>query len=367
MEREKIFCPNYECEATGQQNQGNIGVHHEKSKRFICHKCGKTFSTTKGTIFYRLRTDAVTVMLVITLIAYGCPIPAIVKAFGFDERTVKRWWEKAGKHCEAVHEHVVQEAELDVGHAQADEIKVKMQGKSVWMAMGMTVKSRLWLGGVISERRDKNLITQIAEKIRNVCLCRPLLLEVDGLASYVTAFRKVFRSPVPRHGEPGRRKLRPWDNINITQVVKQSKSSREDDSSYVEQRIVQGSPEQIDKLRQKSGGGKTINTAYIERLNATFRQRLANLGRRTRYPARQVQTLISGMFIVGCLYNFCDSHKSLRQKLWLTENSYRWVPRTPALAAGLTDHIWTPHELFHFKVPPPPWIPPDQTETKNQT
>ena len=124
MNPQEVFCLNIDCPARGQTGKGNIGVHHESEQRYICHTCGQTFTASKGTIFYRLRTDATTVMLVITLLAYGCPLPAIVKAFGFDERTVKNWWQRAGLHCQAVHEHVIGGSQLDLQQVQADEIKV---------------------------------------------------------------------------------------------------------------------------------------------------------------------------------------------------------------------------------------------------
>jgi len=89
MNPQDIFCPNIDCWARGQIGKGNIGVHSQAEKRYICHECQKTFTNTKGTIFYRLRTDAQTVLLVITLLAYGAPLKAIVKAFGFHEKTVK--------------------------------------------------------------------------------------------------------------------------------------------------------------------------------------------------------------------------------------------------------------------------------------
>jgi hypothetical protein len=107
-----------------------------------------------------------------------------------------------------------------------------------------------------------------------------------------------------------------------------------------------------------SQGGGLINTAYIERLKATFRQRLAYLVRRGRALARQVETLEAGMYLVGCVYNFCTHHKSLRLLLWITERRVHWVRRTPAIAAGLTDHRWSIHELLSFKVPLPPYVPP---------
>jgi transposase-like protein len=73
MDPTTVFCPNTHCHARGQTGQGNIGIHSQKEQRFICHACHKTFSARKGTVFYRLRTSAETVVLVVTLLAHGCP------------------------------------------------------------------------------------------------------------------------------------------------------------------------------------------------------------------------------------------------------------------------------------------------------
>jgi transposase-like protein len=97
MDPATTFCPNLACAARGQTGQGNIGIHSCKDKRFLCTACHKTFSATKGTAFYRLRTPAETVALVLTLLAHGCPLQAIVVAFGFDERTVAAWGTRAGR------------------------------------------------------------------------------------------------------------------------------------------------------------------------------------------------------------------------------------------------------------------------------
>ena len=138
-------------------------------------------------------------------------------------------------------------------------------------------------------------------------------------------------------------------DIAIVQVVKQRKA----DGLAITRRIFQGGQEMVARLLLQTQQGGVINTAYIERLNATFRQRLAHLARRTRCPARESATLSAGMYIVGCFYNFCSPHKSLRVKIWISE-------RTPAIAAGITDHIWTPTELLWFRLPPEPWSPPKQ-------
>ena len=103
-----IFCPNLACPARGQVGQGHIGIHSRQDQRFSCTQCRKTFAATKGTAFYRLRTPAETVVLVLTLLAHGCPLQAIVVAFGFDERTVAAWWARAGYQGQAVQEHLVE-------------------------------------------------------------------------------------------------------------------------------------------------------------------------------------------------------------------------------------------------------------------
>ena len=353
MNPQEIFCPNIDCHARGQIGKGNIGVHSRVEKRYICHECQKTFTDRKGTIFYRLRTDAETVMLVITLLAYGCPLKAIVTAFRFHEKTVKNWWRRSGEHCRVVHAHVIGKSQLDLQQVQADEIKGKAFGQHLWIAMAMMVSTRLWLGGAISPKRDLTLIQTLADQIRQIALCRELLLAVDGLASYVKAFRRAFRTSFQEKGAQGRPQLIAWSQIAIVQVVKQ----RKEKVLTVERRIVQGCQKRIARLLLLSQHGGMINTAYIERLNATFRQRLAWLTRRTRHLAQQSETLMAGMFIVGCFYNFCDNHHSLRLKLAVGRYGYRWVQRTPAMAAGLTDHSWSVYELFFFKVPPPRWKP----------
>jgi transposase-like protein len=362
MNLETIFCPNLECPARGQCGRDNIKVHSLKDKRCYCKVCEQTFSVTKGSIFYRLKTEPQTVLLVVTLLAYGCPVQAIVAAFGFDERTVKDWWQRAGRHCQAVHEHLVGGSQLDLQQVQADEIKVKIQGGVIWMAMAIMVPTRLWLGGVISRQRNQGLIQSLVDQIRTIALCRPLLLAVDGLVSYVSAFERAFRSPMPRFGQPGRCQLRPWSEVAIVQVVKQRLKGQ----LTIVRRVVQGSAEQVSQLLQISQGGGKINTAFIERLNATFRQRLACLARRSRNLAAQPQTLQAGMFMVGCIYNFCTCHDSLPVAFYLAKGGRRWLQRTPAIAAGLTDHLWTVEELFRFRVPPPRWTPPKRRGPKSK-
>ena len=190
-----------------------------------------------------------------------------------------------------------------------------------------------------------------------MALCRPLLLAVDGLPGYPKAFQRAFRSKVPRSGKKGRPQLYAWPDIAIVQVIKRRLPA----GLEIERRVVQGCPLLVKRLRQATQNEPgVINTAYIERLNATFRLRLSWLTRRTRTLAKQPETLTAGLFIVGCFYNLCDPHHSLRLRLSVGRFGHRWVNRTPAMAAALTDHIWTVDELLKYRVPTPRWKPPKQ-------
>jgi transposase-like protein/IS1 family transposase len=348
MDPTQVFCPNMDCPARGQSGKGHIGVHSHKERRFICRQCGKTFAERTGTPFYRLRTPMETVTLVVTLLAHGCPLQAIVAAFGFDERTVATWLNRAGLHCHAVHAHLV-ETPRRLGQVQADELRVKIQGAIVWMALAVMVNTRLWLGGEVRHQRDLPLIRRLMRRVRRCALAGRLLLCTDGLCSYVRAAREAFRDKVST-GRRGRQPLHVWGRLLIAQVVKRYENRH---IVEVERRVVHGRAAQVEKARAASAGAGVINTAYIERLNGTFRERLASLARRTRGLARRVTRLEAGMWLVGAVYNFCTPHESLRE---IAGKAVRG--RTPAMAAGITRHCWSVSALLSYHVPPPRWTPP---------
>ncbi len=187
--------------------------------------------------------------------------------------------------------------------------------------------------------------------VRPCALARPLLFCVDGLLTYVRVIRRAFRRPLPaRTGLP---RLIPWPDILIGQVLKEYQGKR---VVGVLRRMAQGSWQAAQGLIAKSQGGTQLNTAFIERLNATFRSRLTVLARRTRALLRRPHTLAPLIYLMGCVYNFCTYQRSLRVPGLI--GGHKWIPRTPAIAAGITDHCWTVQELLSSRVPPPAWSPP---------
>ena len=344
MRSREIFCPNLDCPARGQTGQGNIGSHGKTRPRLICHVCGKTFSARAGTPFFRRRTDETTITCVVTLVGNGCPVPAIQAAFGFQAQTIREWVEASGQHCEKLH-HAEVVQPRDLVQVQADEIRLKTQAGVLWMAMAMMVTTRLWLGGAISPSRDRTLIQRLVAIVAACASFGPLLFVTDGLKTYIDVVRKAFRRR--QTGTGGRPRLIGWPNLVIAQVVKQYAGRAVTGTLH---RLIHGSVRMFLTLLWSTPGCQVLNTAFIERLNGTFRSRLAVFGRKTRVLARRVATVESGMYLVGTLYNFCCMHRSLG----LADGRQQ----TPAMASGITDHIWSVSELLHERVPPASWEPP---------
>ena len=146
-----------------------------------------------------LRTPMELVATVVILLSYGCPLQAIVHAYGLDERTVAAWQKRAGKHCQQVHQAIVEQGKVEAHHVQADEIRAKGRKMVAWMGLAIDATSLLWLAGVVSMRRDRALADHLLHQVRACCQgVRALLVCTDGWGAYV---RRVGVSEIPvKHG-----------------------------------------------------------------------------------------------------------------------------------------------------------------------
>lgn len=354
MDPHNKFCHNELCWAYGRASEGHIVIHSRVECRYRCKRCKKTFSETKGTALYRVHKPHELVVIVVTLLAYGCPVQAIVASFGLDERTIARWQRESGHQCRRVHERIVQAGGVLLDHVQADELRIRIMGGVLWLASAISVSSRLWLGGVVRIRRDRRLIRLLLQRVRACGAFGSLLLCTDGLSSYPKQALSVLRYP-ERTGRRGRPRLLLPEGLMVAQVLKQYARRR---VIGVVHRVLRGTHERVQARLSATQGGEAesaqINTSYIERLQATFRSRLAPLARKTRSSVRRKATLEAGMWLIGTAYNFCRAHRSLRLPSSDPTAQRRWVERTPAQAAGLTDHRWSLYELLSFPVPPAP-------------
>ena len=300
-----------------------------------------------------LRRPTELIVIVVTLLAYGCPIQAIVHAFGLDERTVASWRDRAGKQCQRVHEAIVQQEQLDLIHVQADEIRVKGRQMIAWMGLAMMVSTRLWIAGVVSRTRDTALADRLLHQVRACSQpLRALLICTDGWAAYPNSIRRAFREKVKKTIGRGRACLVTWPDIMIATVIKRTENKR---VVEITRRMTHGLWSAAEKLLQRSRGGTGLNTAFIERLNGTMRERLASLTRKCRHAAHRLQALETGMYLIGCTYNLCFPHHEL------SSIRHFGSPCTPAMAAGLTDHLWSIGEVLTYKVAPALWVAPKRS------
>jgi hypothetical protein len=126
----------------------------------------------------------------------------------------------------------------------------------------------------------------------------------------------------------------------------------------VKHRVVFGAAETIESILAKRGW--KINTSFIERLNLDFRQHVAAIGRRVNTLCKHEAGLRQQLALFQVYHNFVLPHASLRLPLpelaAIAETGAikRWQPRTPAMAAGLSDHVWSLREVLMFRVPPWP-------------
>src|SRR6266487_267039 len=310
MEPSEQFCPNLTCCARGQTGQGNITIHDRKRQRYRCKRCKQTFSARRGTMFEGLRTSPEVIVIVVTLLAFGCPVQAIVQAYGLDERTVASWRDRAGKQCQRVHQAMVEQGQVDLVHVQADEIRVKARGMVAWMGLAIMVSTRLWLGGIVSRTRDSSLADRLLLQVRACAQAAcEVLICTDGWVAYPASIKRAFRDKVKQTAGRGRARLQIWSSLHIGTVIKH-----------------------------------------------TVKKRLATLTRKCRHAAHRLQALETGMYLIGSTYNFCCFHQALSKRA--VGEAQRPLRQTPAMASGLTDHLWSFSELFRYKVTPAPWVEP---------
>lgn len=153
-----MVCPH--CDA-----EDHIWIHSQKERRFKCNGCKRTFAESRGTLLFNKRYPNWVILLVLALLAGGCPVQAIVFAFGINEQTVATWQLAAGQHAQQVQAQKVCCGQLQGEQIQSDEMWVKTQFGAMWLATGMAVFSRLFIWGAVGIERKTNLMEQVVKKI----------------------------------------------------------------------------------------------------------------------------------------------------------------------------------------------------------
>jgi len=186
---------------------------------------------------------------------------------------------------------------------------------------------------------------------------RAPLLFSDELCSYAEAVLANYSTqekpdPNKKRG-PGRPRKYPKRLVDpellYAQVHKQRQKNR---VVKVTRQIIFGTAQRIQQSLQASGCGNQINTSYVERDNLNVRHSNGRTSRKVLTFSKDWQMLQGHTQLDDAYYNFVRPHHGLRQRVRL--NNRKWQPRTPAMAEGITDHVWTLEELFTCIAPPKP-------------
>jgi len=328
---------------------------------------------TTNTIFYGKKAAAETIWQALKTLAEGLDIRATARVFDLDPNTVERWLGQAAEHMEAVSAYLIHDLELT--QVQVDELwallgrrdnneagEGKQRGKR-WVWAGMDPVSKLMLGYVVGDRSQacaQRLIHMIVALLALGCV--PLFIS-DGWSAYSTALLTHFGHWVqmPRRHKRGaspKPRWQPLPQLQYAQVVKKRVKGRVVSVSH---RVIYGSLETITTALTNSVG-QVINTAFIERFNLSLRQHVPALGRKVISLAKGEPGLARQLALAQAYYNFCLPHFALRLPLpqpmpTKGNGSLKvWQPRTPAMAAGITNHVCRLEELLLFR--PPPWQQP---------
>ncbi|XCN74336.1 MAG: hypothetical protein Q3M24_06210 [Candidatus Electrothrix aestuarii] len=315
-------------------------------------------------VLYDLRTPEETVIMVLKMFLIRVDLSGICFVFGITEETALMWLKRAARQADTINAQLMRN--LPVTEIQLDEmwnfIKRKCAedcmagGESPessedgrqWIWISFAAEFRLILTTFVGPRTSESalrLIEKTAEMVKGV----PCFFS-DGFSSYLSALIAVYHQIVtfPHTGKKGRPKEpveEPHSDLVYGQIIKEKKSGR---LKALKTRVLCGA-ERLEKL------GLKISTSLIERLNLTLRQSLAPLVRKGLGFCKNRELMRRRVTFFQVFYNFSRPHQNLRVPL--PENQRysqgaihtKWLRRTPGMAAGITDHIWSFRELLTVK------------------
>jgi IS1 family transposase len=315
------------------------------------------------------------IVRVLACLAEGLGIRGTARVFEIDPSTVLQWLVDAAEQLRAFSQHFlhdvrVQQVQLDELFALLSAVKdgtvseaeaiARLDRSPQWVWVAMDPESKLLLAIDVGNRTlamAQRVVHQVVQVLAPDCA--PLFL-TDGFREYMTALlthygqwvqppRRQSKGPMPTP------RWRPLPGLLYAQVVKTVRRRR---LVAVQHRVVFGTLDAVNQVLAPLGWH--INTAFVERLNLTIRQHVAAVGRRVSTLCKGEDGLRQQLAVFHCYYNFCLPHASVRLPLPQPEPTHgsgsatQWQPRTPAMAAGLTDHVWTLREVLRFRVPPWP-------------
>jgi IS1 family transposase/transposase-like protein len=366
-------CPNPDCSHYRLMHRGNMSAvstymtQSGKRRIFRCSECERPFSETRDTVFFDLRTPEEKVIRALKMLLVKVALCDLGFVLGVTEETVVEWLRRAAQKAHEINAHLLRD--LPVTQVQLDEMwsfirrkhaqQVGPAGESTelsedgrqWVWISFAPEFRLILAAFVGPRTFESAL-QLIQMTAAVVLGVPGFFS-DGFSCYLSALIEVYHmlKTFPRTGKPGRPKQpvkEPHPDLVYGQGVKKQRKGRLQELVY---RVCCGS-RRLEEL------GLSISTSLIERLNLTLRHALAPLVRKSWSFCKDRTQMRRRVVLFQAFYNFARPHMSLR--LPLSEQAShasgliqpKWCHRTPGMAAGLTDHVWTFRELLTVKFEP---------------
>src|SRR2546426_9996125 len=373
------FCPHADCDYQGWLGLGNIRANGHPSggpwRQLYCTDCGGSFQETHGTPLHGKRVVPERLVWAVGALAEGLGIRAVARVFEVDPNTVREWLVEVADHAAAfsqycLHDVRVTQVQLDAlfalrsavkaGEVSEAEAITRLSRAPHWVWAALDPVTKLLLTVEVGDRTlamAQRVVHQVVQGLAPGCV--PLFL-TDGFKEYTTALlthdgqwvqpaRQRAQGPAPKP------RWMPRPGLLYAQVIKTVRRRR---LVRVSHRVIFGTLVAIEQVL--AAHGWHINTAFVERLNLTIRQHVAAVGRRVSTLCKGENGLRQQLALPQVYYNFCLPHTSLRQPLAQPEptkalgSAKTWRPCAPAMAAGLTDHVWTLREVLLFRVPPWP-------------
>jgi IS1 family transposase/transposase-like protein len=366
-------CPHPECTHYRRLQQGNVSAiatyltQSGKRRIFCCHTCATRFSETRETVFFDLRTPAEKVMMALKMLLVRVDLAGIGFVLGVTEATVLAWLRRAAHQAEAINCHLLRN--LPVTQVQLDEMwnfigrkhaqEMDEAGESLpngedgrqWVWVSFAPEFRLMIAAIVGPRTldtAKEVVAVTKARVAGI----PAFFS-DGFTWYLAALIAAFHvvttfARTGKRGRPRKPVCEPHPDLVYGQLVKQKKQGK---LLTLSTRGVLGA----ERLAQR---GFTISTALVERVHLTLRQALAPLARKTSSFCKDRERLRQRVVFFQAFYNVARPHMSLRQPLPRHARTRhgamcpRWRERTPAMAAGVTDHVWNFRELLTAKFEP---------------
>jgi hypothetical protein len=366
-------CPHAECSLFKLMNRGNVSAispdmtESGKRRSCRCRHCETTFSEPQETGFVALRTSEAKVRMALKMRLVRVDLSGISFVLGVPAETGLAWLGSAAAKAHEIHEQV--RRDLPVTQVQLDERwhfiarkharETDEAGASVpegkdgrpWGWVSFAPEFR-WMIAAVVGPRPRDTATAVVAVTKARVAGMPAFFS-DGftgsLAALIATFHVVTTcARTGKRGRPRQPVCAPHPDLVYGQVVKQKQQGQR---LTLSTRVLLGA-ERLTQL------GLTLSTAVVERVNLTWRQAVAPLARKTYSFCKDRERMRQRVVFCQAFYNAARPHMSVRRPLPLRERNRqgtsrpRWRERTPAMAAGVTDHVWTFRALLTAKFEP---------------